>query len=30
VMFPGLAHNDEVLTAISDAAHAAAIAVASR
>jgi glutamate-1-semialdehyde 2,1-aminomutase len=30
VMFPGLAHNDEVLTAISDAAHAAAAAVASR
>jgi glutamate-1-semialdehyde 2,1-aminomutase len=29
VMFPGLAHNDEVLTAISDAAHAAAAAVAS-
>jgi hypothetical protein len=24
-----LAHNDEVLTAISDAAHAAAVAVAS-
>ncbi|CAB4722526.1 unannotated protein [freshwater metagenome] len=30
VMFPGLAHDDEVLTAISDAAHAAAAAVASR
>lgn len=29
VMFPGLAHNDEVLAAISDAAHAAAAAVAS-
>jgi glutamate-1-semialdehyde 2,1-aminomutase len=29
VMFPGLAHDDEVLTAISDAAHAAAVAVAS-
>ncbi|MTB23950.1 MAG: aminotransferase class III-fold pyridoxal phosphate-dependent enzyme, partial [Actinobacteria bacterium] len=30
VMFPGLAHDDEVLTAISDAAYAAAAAVASR
>jgi glutamate-1-semialdehyde 2,1-aminomutase len=30
VMFPGLAHDDEVLTAISDAAFAAAAAVASR
>ena len=30
VMFPGLAHNDEVLTAISDAVHAAAAAVASQ
>ena len=30
IMFPGLAHDDQVLTAISDAAHAAAVAVASR
>jgi glutamate-1-semialdehyde 2,1-aminomutase len=30
VMFPGLAHDDDVLVAISDAVHAAASAVASR